>query len=45
MPRHARIVATRFPMRGILRGIDRTPIFFAEGDFLTTGHLARIVGR
>ncbi|WP_373507434.1 transposase, partial [Thiocapsa sp.] len=33
MPRHARIVAAGFPMHVILRGIDRTTIFFAEGDY------------
>lgn len=33
MPRHARIVAAGFPMHVILRGIDRTAIFFAEGDY------------
>jgi putative transposase len=33
MPRHARIVAAGFPMHVILRGIDRTAIFFAEDDY------------
>ena len=33
MPRHARIVAAGFPMHAILRGIDRTAIFFAESDY------------
>jgi len=33
MPRHARIVAAGFPMHAILRGIDRTAIFFAEPDY------------
>lgn len=33
MPRHARIVAAGFPMHAIPRGIDRTAIFFAEGDY------------
>jgi putative transposase len=33
MSRHARIVAAGFPMRAILRGIDRTAIFFAESDY------------
>jgi len=32
MPRHARIVAAGIPMHAILRGIDRTAIFFAETD-------------
>jgi putative transposase len=32
MPRQARIVAAGFPMHVILRGIDRTAIFFSEGD-------------
>ncbi len=34
MPRHARIVAAGFPMHAILRGIDRTAIFFADADRL-----------
>jgi len=34
MPRHARIVAAGFPMHTILRGIDRTAIFFADADRL-----------
>jgi putative transposase len=33
MPRHARIIAPGFPMHIILRGIDRTAIFFAEDDY------------
>ncbi len=33
MPRHARIAAGGFPMHVILRGIDRTAIFFAEDDY------------
>jgi len=33
MPRHARIVAAGFPMHVILRGIDRTAIFFEEEDY------------
>jgi hypothetical protein len=33
MPRHARIVAAGFPLHVILRGIDRTAIFFAEDDY------------
>jgi putative transposase len=32
MPRHARLVAAGYPMHTILRGIDRTAIFFAESD-------------
>jgi len=32
MPRHARIVAAGYPMHAILRGIDRSAIFFADTD-------------
>ena len=32
MPRRARIVAAGYPMHAILRGIDRTVIFFADED-------------
>jgi len=33
MPRHARIVVAGLPMHAILRGIDRTAMFFAEVDY------------
>ena len=32
MPRHACIVAAGLPMHAILRGIDRTAIFFADSE-------------
>jgi hypothetical protein len=32
MPRHARIVAAGFPLHAILRGIDRSAIFFDDAD-------------
>lgn len=34
MPRRARIVAAGFPMHVILRGIDRSAVFFDEDDYL-----------
>jgi len=33
MPRRARIVAGGYPMHVILRGIDRTAIFFDDSDY------------
>jgi REP element-mobilizing transposase RayT len=33
MPRHARIVAAGFPLHAILRGIDRSAIFFDDADY------------
>ena len=33
MPRHARIVAAGFPLHVILRGIDRSAIFFDDADY------------
>jgi len=33
MPRRARIVAAGFPMHVILRGIDRSAVFFADADY------------
>ena len=33
MPRRARIVAVGYPMHVILRGIDRTAIFFDDSDY------------
>jgi hypothetical protein len=33
MPRHARIVAAGFPLHAILRGIDRSAIFFDDVDY------------
>ena len=34
MPRRARIVAAGYPMHVILRGIDRSAVFFADDDRL-----------
>jgi hypothetical protein len=37
MPRHARIVAAGFPLHAILRGIDRSAIFFDDADYRNYG--------